>query len=74
MDMEKEIFKLLDETIGFDADCNFNDYESKEAILEYAIEMVQERDDLMMGCGVGPLMGHIEKWVDNFEKETQIVK
>jgi hypothetical protein len=71
MNMEKLIFELLDESIGQD---DFNDYENKESVLECAIEAVQERDDLMMGCGVGPLMGHIEKWVDKFEKETKIVK
>jgi len=68
MDIRKEIFDLLDDRVG--CDCNFNDYENKEAILDYAIEFVQEEDDLTQGCGVGPLMGYIQEWVDNFEKAT----
>jgi hypothetical protein len=66
--MEKLIFELLDVQVG--GDCDFNDYEDKESVLNCAIEAVQERDDLMMGCGAGPLMGHIEKWVDKFEQES----
>lgn len=72
--MRALIHTFLDENIGVGADCNFNDYDSKGAILDYAIELIGEEDRLTQGCGVGPLMGHIQEWVDQFEQEASTQK
>lgn len=67
--IKEQIFSLLTTRLG--GDCDFNDYGDKDTVLDCAIEAVQEEDNLTQGCGAGPLMGHIEEWVDFFEKQTQ---
>lgn len=57
------VFAFLDETYGGDS---IEDYDSPEKFLEYAIESVGEEDGLTCGCGVGPLIHHVEAWVKEF--------
>lgn len=61
---KERVFAFLDETYGGDT---IEDYDSPEKFLEYAIESVGEEDGLTCGCGVGPLIHHIEAWVMEFK-------
>lgn len=62
-----QLFAFLDNELGPAAGNTFADYDSKEALLSYAVEAVSVQDNLMCGCGVGPLMGDLEAWVAAFE-------
>lgn len=68
MEEQKLVYAFLDTHIGIDS---FDDYDSKDDIIEYAVELVGEEDRLTMGCGVGPLMGYINSWVDHFEQDSK---
>lgn len=68
LERQQDIFKFLDSNIG--EDCCFEDYDDKESLLEYAIELVEGEEDLTQSCGVGPIVHHIKAWIDLFEKKT----
>lgn len=59
----QRVFIFLDEKWSSDVAA---DFDSQQDILNYAIDDVSMRDDLCMGCGVGPLIPYIEEWVEIF--------
>lgn len=61
------IFAFLDENLGAGNSSIFEDYDSRDALLERARECVEEEPSLTQGCGVGPLMADITAWVAEFE-------
>lgn len=60
------VFLFLDERFGAGADCTLADYDSLKALRGYAIDDVGCDEELTSGCGVGPLMYHIEAWLAAF--------
>lgn len=64
---QAQVDAWLTENVGSGAGNVFEDYDDKASVLRVAAESVEENDTLTQGCGVGPLMGYIEAWVDRFE-------
>jgi hypothetical protein len=68
MDYRAAIFEALDE--DFDG-ADDTDYDSRDQILDIAIEVIQERDDICQMCGAGPHMEFIQDWVNLFCSKEQ---
>ena len=63
---EDKLAAYLDLVLGEGSGSAPDDYDSREKLLDYAIEYVSEQDNLTHGCGAGPLIPDIEAWVDAF--------